>query len=126
MDSSCAPELIAAVEKQVNEHYKLNDLVRAARSSALWTVLACAEDLSIRPYVQSKQLTAQENHAHADYIVNVIRYPLRWLSNNAEGKRHLGFDAKLYADGHSLLDLAWNYEYFACAFSYTHRGAIQM
>ncbi len=126
MNSSSGPELLARAEQEVNEEYKLNDLMMASRSTAIWTVLACAEDLSIRPFVQGKQLTAQQNHAHADNIINVVRYPLRWLSRNAETEKRRGFDARLYAKGHRMLDLAENYEYFACAFSYLHRGAIQI
>jgi hypothetical protein len=89
--------------------------------------LTCLEDLSIRPVVQGIKLTPQQEHAHADYIMSVIRYPLRWLSGNPQGNpRALAFDPQMYSNGHALLELAWNYEYFACAFIYMHRGAIEI
>jgi hypothetical protein len=127
VDSSGEHETIDVIEEQVNRYYRLNNLIRESRSLAIWTVLTCAEDLSIRPIVQGLELTPQQDHAHADYVMNVVRYPLRWLSGNAEDRGHaLAFEPQRYADGQGLLELAYNYEDFACAFSYMHHGAIEL
>jgi hypothetical protein len=116
--SSSGFEDIASIEGRVNQQFRLNDLTRMSRSSAIWTVLTCAEDLSIRPILQGRELTPQLEHAHSDYIINVVRYPLRWLDGNTKTRRYaLAFDDKQYIDGQALLDLAWNYEFFACAFN---------
>ncbi len=113
------------MELEVDNAYRANALLSLPRSEALWYFLAGCEEQYMRFHYQEKRLTG----AFVDYMVNLAKWPLRWLWQDcaAEGKlREHDMPDEYYTPAHALAELGQRYEWFEAAVHYAIKGRLRL
>jgi hypothetical protein len=129
MTKDTVSEELRAVERQIDISYRSNLLTSIPRPQAVWCLLAACEELFVRQLVPSATPpTAHEERALADSVINLLKWPLRWLTQACpEGdKLRETYDPNLYEAAWALTELADDYLSFESAFSYASWGLITL
>ena len=125
-------EDLRIAEKEIDLHYESNPLVKNNFAYSAWTLLAVAEDSivvpQIRDFLKNKKRGLQLEALIADYFINNLNYPLRWLYNSCpfEGVLPFTFNDDAYQAAYNLFKLGENYNLFVVIFSYASQGFIEL
>ena len=116
---------LRAVECEVDAFYRNNALLSLPRSQAMWYLLAECEEWFFRRHANGEQLDL----AFVDAVINLARWPLRWLwkhcgSKSEECRPRVMDD--YYDHAHELVFLGLSYEWFETAFTYASRGRLSL
>lgn len=124
-------ETLRAAEREVDECYSSNPLVRLPFADAGWHFLAFSEELAMREV--HRQLTGgpstvQHQAAAAEALVFQAKWPLRWLSQKCVGggKIPRRFDDAMYAAARELSELSTRYLSFEAAFTHASLGLLEL
>ena len=112
------PELRRA-EKEIDNHYKSNPLVKLPYVHAAWALLTFAEDSRmLKP--TSFLPTSQEVETVSDNFVNQLNEPMRWLSKDCEqgGQIPFAYNAEVFRASQDLFKLGKKYGSFVAAYTY--------
>ena len=113
-------EELRNIEKEIDEHYKLNPLVKLSYCQAVWHLLAYFEDLALYLIHGSKNLSMHETGAIVDNLINDLKHPLYWLFKECpkEGSINPTYNEQTYQDCTNFSILAHNYLAFESAYIY--------
>ena len=113
------------MEVEVDNAYRSNPLLSLPRSEAAWYFLAGCEEQYMRLHYQGKQ----PDGAFVDAVVNLARWPLRWLWKDCQPKgklrRHDVPDDN-YTQAIALAELGQKYEWFEAAVFYAIKGRLSL
>lgn len=119
------PEKLRRMEVEVDNAYRTNPLLSLPRSEAVWYFLAGCEEQYMRMQYQGKHPTG----AFVDTILNLARWPLRWLWKDCEPqgelRRHDVPDG-YYTPAIALGELGHKYEWFEAAVLYANKGRLSL
>ncbi len=71
------PPELREVEKELDNYYKSNPLLKFPFSTAAWYLLACSENWSLEQ--MRRNLTSQELELMVDNHLNDLKHPMFWL-----------------------------------------------
>ena len=118
---------LRAIEKEVDEHYKTNDLMELPFGQATWYFMSACEDKEVHRFLNERQFAIHHAAEVADRFVTLLRDPFRWLATCGKGGNpKLSVDQRYYQASVELLDLAENYRPFVTAFSYASQGYTEL
>src|SRR4030042_7181876 len=123
-----SPELRLA-EIEIDNHYSSNPLMKGFFATSVWHFLAYCEDTILIPLLRRDySLSIHESAAVADFLVNNLNYPIRWLFNKCAsgGSIPFSFDGESYQSAHDLYKLSENYRPFVAAFTYASGKIISL
>ncbi len=120
-----SPEL-REVEKEIDNYYKSNPLLKLPFAAAAWSLLAYAENWQRR---QRHFHSGTQAHAIiADDLVNELKYPVSWLYKVCEpgGQAPFVFDGDIFKTSQDLLKLAREYRWFVLVYTGATNGWIEL
>ena len=116
---------LRAVEREVDTFYRNNALLSLPRSQAMWYLLAECEEWFFRRHASGEQLDL----AYVDAVMNLVRWPLRWLWKHCGSKLEEcrpRFTDDYYEHAHEFACLGRSYQWFETAFTYASRGRLEL
>ena len=121
-----SPEL-RKIEKEIDNYYKSNPLVKLPFATAAWSLLAYAENSVLMEHVRH-QLTSQELEIMGDNFVNELKAPMVWLllACKPDGQIPVAYDHKVLQASRNLFRLGKKYQWFEEAYTYASRGWIKL
>ena len=117
---------LRSVERHIDGAYRTNRLLSLPRSQAMWYLMAECEEWFFRRIARGEPLDA----AYVDAVINLARWPLRWLWKDCDPKGDCcppdsGPD-DYYESANALTGLGRNYEWFEAAFTYASDSRISL
>lgn len=114
----------AAIEEEIDRAHKTHALVSLPYSSAIFHLLCYAD---LEGAVDSSRLTVIERSITLGQTVSALKYAARWLATNSTEDTRLGtFSSTTFEHGASLLREAKSYLMINAAYSWAHRGFIDL
>ena len=112
------------IKKEVDCHYMSNRLVSLPFPTAVWHVLAFAENEVLEDSFQPA--TSQDISATVDTLVNKLNYPMRWLYRTCKRANEVlcSFNDNHWRSSRDLVKLGKKYNDFVAAYTYARRGWI--
>ena len=103
-------------EKEIDNYYTSNPLLKLPFATAAWHFLAFAEDKMFKQ--TTLQLTPQEFGNMCDNFINDLKVPMYWLYRDCipEGKIPSAYDANIHKASLNLLKIGQKYRWFVVAF----------
>ena len=120
-----SPEL-RKIEKEIDNYYKSNPLVKLPFATAAWHLLASVEHWVL---MQSMQATiSQHREAILDNAISDLKYCLRWLWDTCDecGKIPSTYQDDFCKAGLDLFFLAHEYKTFFSAYTYGSQGDVDL
>ena len=114
------------VEKEIDDYYKSNPLIKLPFATAAWSLLAFAELKML--WDSGHQRTSQELETMSDNFVNDLKEPMAWLLSACKPNGQISFadpDEVFQASG-DLFELGKEYQWFEAAYTYASRGWIKL
>lgn len=120
-----SPEL-REVEKEIDNYYKSNPLLKLPFATAAWSLLAFGEEMMLKAY--SEGFGAQYNSMISDNLINELKHPLYWIYCTCEpgGKVPSDFSANLFQTSRDLFELGQEYIGFVTAYTTANRGWFEL
>ncbi len=117
---------LRSVERHIDDAYRTNQLLSLPRSQAMWYLMAECEEWIFRRIARGEPLDA----AYVDAVINLARWPLRWLWKECDPKGDCrpppsGPD-DYYESANALARLGRDYEWFEAAFTYASVSRISL
>ena len=112
-----SPELREA-EKEIDNYYKSNPLLKLPFATAAWSFLAFAEDYMLNE--QSGGISSiQDIHALGSDFITELEHPMLWIYRDCEEGDNFStaFDGNLYAASKDLFELGQKYDWFIFAYT---------
>ena len=118
------------IEKNVDNYYKSNPLLKLPFATAAWSFLAFIEDYMLIRVMQAdeiQELLSIANELSRELLVNLAP-SLWWLFDacKSEGQVPCVFDDNLYEASRDLFELGKNYESFVFAYTCSNRAWIEL
>ena len=115
------------IEKEVDHYYKSNPLVKLPFATAVWHLLAFAEEKMMLE-AADYSLTSQDSATLNNNFVVGLKYPMYWLHNACEqnGQVPSTDNGNAYNASRTLFDLGWEYAWFVAAYTYANHGWIEL
>jgi hypothetical protein len=119
---------LRAAEKDIDQAYLDNPLLRDSLGTAVWALLSFVEDLALRPLIQGRPEPSHRAAAIVDDTLNALKFPLAWLHATCErsGALRRNYDGSRYQAAWDLLDLARKYYGFSGPFQYWNKGELSL
>ena len=120
-----SPEL-RKVEKEIDNYYKSNPLLKLPFATAAWSLLTFAEFESLKQV--SNVSTPQELETQSNNFVNELKAPMFWLFRACEqgGQIPSTCDDDVFQASWDLFKLGKKYQWFEAAYTYASRGLIEL
>lgn len=67
-----SPELEAA-EREIDNFYRSNPLVKLNFATAAWNLMAFAEDMMLKPIIKDEKSTPHESNIRIDNLLNNLK-----------------------------------------------------
>lgn len=114
------------IEKEVDNHYKSNPLLKLPFATAAWSLLAFAELKMLRD--ANRELTSQEFAMMDDNFVNELKAPMAWLFSACEPNGQISFanPDEVFQASWDLFTLRKKIQWFEAAYTYASRGWIKL
>ena len=105
------------IEKEIDNYYKSNPLIKLPFATAAWSLLACAEDDTLKAQVGRDSI--QHTAIIADNLVNDLKAPMCWLYRACKpiGQVPYAYDNKVYQASKDLFKLGGEYRWFVLAYT---------
>ncbi len=122
---SVSPELRKA-EKEIDNYYKSNPLLKQSFTTAVWHLLAFGEEVMLKE--TSQNLTFQDRERIHDNLVNNLKYPVNWLYRGCKqgGKIPFAFDGHKFQASWNLFKLVQEYISFFTAYFLAYQEWIEL
>ena len=119
-----SPELRKA-EKEVDNHYKSNPLVNLPFTTAVWSLLAYAEEYMLKERVSGVN-GIQDAHTLGSDFITELEHPMSWLYGicKQNGEIPLGYNPDIYKASKALFELGQKYDWFVFAYTYASSGIL--
>ena len=120
-----SPEL-RKIEKEIDNHYKFNPLLKLPFATAAWSFLAFAELKILMD--QFSQPTSQEQETMGNNFVNELKQPMSWLLSACKpgGKIPFIYDHKVFQASRALFRLSKKYQWFEAAYTFASHGWVEL
>ena len=114
------------VEKEVDNYYKSNPLIKLPFATAAWYLLAFGEETMLKAYGEG--IGAQYNSMISDNLINELKYPLYWIYCTCEsgGKVPSAFNANFFQVSREFFELGQEYIGFVAAYTSANRGWFEL
>ena len=105
------------IEEEIDNYYKSNPLLKLSFATAAWSLLACAEDETVKAQVGGDSI--QHAAIISDNLVNDLKAPMCWLYRTCKpgGQVPCAYDNKVYRASRDLFKLGWEYRWFVLAYT---------
>ena len=105
------------IEKEIDNYYKSNPLIKLPFATAAWSLLAYANDEALKTQVDGDGI--QHTAIIADNLVNDLKAPMCWLYRACKpgGQVPYADDNKVYRASKDLFKLGWEYRWFVLAYT---------
>ena len=106
------------IEKEIDNYYKSNPLLKLPFATAAWFLLASAEE-----YMLNEQINGvtgiQDRHALGSDFITELEHPVSWLHRDCEqgGKISFAYDSGVYKASKDLFKLGQKYDWFIFAYT---------
>ena len=120
---SVSPEL-QEVEKEIDNYYKSNPLVKLPFATAAWSLLAYAEEYMLNQYTNGVS-SIQDIHALSSDFITELEHSVLWIYRKCEqgGKISYAYNSDLYKASKELFELGQKYDWFIfCIYMCQPRG----
>ena len=120
-----SPEL-RKIEKEVDNYYKSNPLLKLPFATAAWFFLASADLKTLMD--QFRQLTSQEQETMGNNFVNELKHPMSWLFGACKqgGQIPFAYDDKVFQASRALFKLGKKYQWFEAAYTFASHGWVEL
>ena len=120
------PDELQKVENEVDDYYKSNPLVKLPFATAVWSLLAYAENWMVNQAY--RPLTSQESEMVGNKFVTELKDPISWLYHSCkpDGQVPFVYNRKLYQAAENLFKLGQEYAWFAAAYTYARWGWVKL
>ncbi len=121
------PDSVKQLETEIDNACLGNQLLRCGREQALWWYLAFCEDILFRQ-LSSESEGLQRTACFTDYLVNTMKYPIRWIWSHCScnGRLDREFNDDCYDWAWNLSKLAERYDPFETVYIYARAGYLQL
>ena len=118
-----SPEL-RKVEKEIDNYYKSNPLLKLPFATAAWSLLAFGEEGMLKAH--SEGGGTQYYSIVANDLINELKDPIYWLYRTCEleGQVPLTYDGDIYRASWDLFKLGQEYRWFVSAYTSASLGSI--
>jgi len=115
------------VEKQIDNYYKENPLIKLPFANSAWYFMSFCEDISFKEFYSDRG-SIHDAAAFADNFVVHLTYPFLWLRNSCPqgGQVPFKFDERCYKAAWDISVLGENYIPFESAFTLASRGLLEL
>ena len=105
-----SPELRKA-EKEIDNYYKSNPLLKLRFATAAWSLLAYGEDYMLKEQIDGI-VGIQDLHALCSDFITELEHSVSWLHRDCEqgGKISFVYDPNVYKASKDLLELERKYQ----------------
>ena len=116
------------IEKEIDNYYKSNPLVKLPFATAAWSLLAFGEEMRLIQEDRYQHLTFQDWATIGDNFVGNLKYPIYWIHKDCKegGKIPSTDSASTYKASQVLYDLGSEYAWFNAAYTYASWGWIEL
>ena len=121
-----SPEL-RTIEKEVDNYYKSNPLLKLPFATAAWSLLAYAEDYMLNE--QTRGISGvQDSHALGSDFITELEHSMSWLHRECEqgGKISYAYNSDLYNASKDLFELGQKYDWFVFAYTCASDGVLEL
>ncbi len=126
------PHRIRRIEKEIDDFYLSNNLIKTNVDTALYYLLLAFEDFIFIPLINSG--TSNYNFSHNEIKVIIdrgimdLQFPIRWILRSCSKEKVLNFtfNKELYKSATDLLHLGAKYNVFDSAFTLASIGIIKL
>ncbi len=114
------------IEKEIDNYYKSNPLLKLPFATAAWSFLAFAELKILMD--QFSQPTSQEQETMGNNFVNELKQPMSWLLSACKpgGKIPFIYDHKVFQASRALFRLSKKYQWFEAAYTFASHGWVEL
>ena len=106
------------IEKEVDNYYKSNPLLKLPFATAAWSLLAYAEEYMLKEQIDGI-VGIQNLHALGSDFITELEHPVFWLHRDCEqgGKVSLTYNRDIYNASKDLFELGQKYDWFIFAYT---------
>jgi hypothetical protein len=117
-------DALRSVEREIDNAYAGNPLVKENLGTAVWSLLSFVEDREFLPMLRGRVQPAASWAIAADETLNALKFPLAWLHRACVPGRSFSraYDSERYQAGWDILELARRYYGFSGPFQYWDQG----
>ena len=114
------------IEKEIDNYYKSNPLLKLPFATAAWSFLAFAEFKILMD--QFSQPTSQEQGTMGNNFVNELKQPMSWLLSACKpgGQIPFIYDHKVFQASRALFRLSKKYQWFEAAYTFASHGWVEL
>ena len=115
------------IEKEIDNHYKSNPLLKLPFAAAAWSLLAYAEEYMLNEQIDDI-VGIQDRHALGSDFITEIEHPVSWLHRDCEqdGEIHFAYDPDIHKASKDLFELGQKYDLIVFAYTYATDGVLEL
>ena len=121
-----SPEL-RKTEKEIDNYYKSNPLLKLPFATAAWSLLAYGEDYMLEEQIDGV-VGIQDIHALGSDFITELEHSVFWLHLNCEqgGKISFAYDHDVYKASKDLFELGQKYDLIVFAYTCATNGVLEL
>ena len=115
------------IEKEIDNYYKSNPLVKLPFATAASYLLRSAEEYMLNEQIDGI-VGIQDRHALGSDFINEIEHPVSWLHRDCEqdGEIHFAYDPDIHKASKDLFELGQKYDLIVFAYTYATDGVLEL
>ena len=121
-----SPEL-RKIEKEIDNYYKSNPLLKLPFATAGWSLLAYGEDYMLEEQI-NRVVGTQDRHALGSDFITELEHSVSWLYRDCEqgGEIPYAYDPDIHKASKDLFELGQKYDWFIFAYTCASEGIIEL
>ncbi|MDE0481703.1 MAG: hypothetical protein OXI67_03900 [Candidatus Poribacteria bacterium] len=121
-----SPEL-RKIEKEIDDYYKSNPLLKLPFATAAWSLLAYGEDYMLKEQL-NRVVGTQDRHALGSDFITELEHPVSWLHRDCEqgGEISFAYDSDVYKASKDLFELGQKYDLIVFAYTCATDGVLEL
>ena len=115
------------IEKEIDNYYKSNPLLKLSFATAAWSLLAYAEGYMLNE--QTRGISGvQDSHALGSDFITELEHSMSWVYRKCEqgGKISYAYNSDLYNTSKDLFELGQKYDWFVFAYKCASDGVLEL